>query len=398
MSSDDVSTTDRVTVAAWVPSMSVSLTPVTVTVWAVDQLALVNVSCEALTVASVVSDDVTLTTTFVVGALLSTTVNVSVLPTTVAVATVEASVTAIEPPVSTTVRPALSSSLTRTDTMVSAAESKQSSDDASTTAKVTAATLLPSPSESLTPVTVTVWVVNQLALVNVSCAVLTVASVASPLTTEMTTSVVGWAPRATVNVSVVAASVTPVDPFDSTTLGPQKSSSTTVTVTTVSGTESKASSLVASRTAKVTVVGAVSLPVVSLMAVKVTVWTVSQFALVNVRYSGLTVNCVGAELVTENVTLVAGWASRTTVKESAVPTSVGAATVFDTVTPADWAAAARGHALSSVKNTAMKATARLGMRPLWCRVYVTDSLLARLLRTRLGVGPPRHRPPCGGRP
>ena len=349
MSSDDVSTMARVTVAAWVPSMSVSLTPVTVTVWAVDQLALVNVNEAGDTVASPVSDDVTLTTTFVVGALLSTTVKVSVLPTVVAVATVDASVTAIEPPVSTTVRPALSSSLTRTDTMVSAAGSKQSSDEASTMARVTAGVWLPSPSASLTPVTVTVWVVDQLALVNVSCAVLTVASVVSPLTTEMTTSVVGWAPRATVNVSVVAASVTPVDPFDSTTLRPQKSSSTTVTLTTTSGTESKASSLVASRTARVTVADVVSLPVVSLVAVRVTVWAMSQLALVNVRYSGLTVNCVGAELVTENVTLVAGWASRTTVKVSAVPASVGAATVFDTVTPADWAIATRGCALSSIE-------------------------------------------------
>ena len=104
-------------VAAWVPSISVALTPVTVTVWAVDQLALVNVRCAMLTVASVVSDDITLTTTSVVGALLSTTVNVSVLPTVVAVVTVAASVTAIEPPVSTTVRPAPSSSLTRTATL-----------------------------------------------------------------------------------------------------------------------------------------------------------------------------------------------------------------------------------------------------------------------------------------
>jgi hypothetical protein len=72
-------------------------------------------------------------------------------------------------------------------------------------------------------------------------------------------------------------------------------------------------------------------------------------ALVNVRYRGEAVNCVGAELVTENVTLVEGWESRTTVNESAVPASVGAATVLDTVTPADWAIATRECELSSVK-------------------------------------------------
>jgi hypothetical protein len=58
---------------------------------------------------------------------------------------------------------------------------------------------------------------------------------------------------------------------------------------------------------------------------------------------------VGAELVTENVTLVEGWASKTTVNESSVPASVGAATTFDTVTPADWAIATRECELSSVK-------------------------------------------------
>ena len=74
-------------------------------------------------------------------------------------------------------------------------------------------------------------------------------------------------------------------------------------------------------------------------------------ALVNVRYSELTVNCVGAEFVTERVTLAVGWVSRTTVKESAVPVSVGDTTVFDTVTPADWAIATRECELISVART-----------------------------------------------
>jgi hypothetical protein len=143
---------------------------------------------------------------------------------------------------------------------------------------------------------------------------------------------------------------------------------------------------------------------VSLMAVKVTVWTVSQFALVNVRYSGLTVNCVGAELVTENVTLVEGWASRTTVNESTVPASVGAATVLDTVTPADWAAAAKGHAPSNVANTAMKAIARtaFGLLGGLETTAVHNVFMLPLSRlspcSRFRVEPPRHRPPCGGRP
>ena len=80
---------------------------------------------------------------------------------------------------------------------------------------------------------------------------------------------------------------------------------------------------------------------------------------VNVRYSGLTVNCVGAELVTDNVTLVEGWASRTTVNVSAVPASVGAAVVLETVMPADWATAAMGQAMSSVESIARKVAARL---------------------------------------
>ena len=95
-----------------------------------------------------------------------------------------------------------------------------------------------------------------------------------------------------------------------------------------------------------------------MVAVRVTVWGVSQLALVNVRYSELTVNCVGAEFVTERVTLAVGWVSRTTVKESAVPASVGDATVFDTVTPADWAIATRECELISVART-MKRMANL---------------------------------------
>ncbi len=61
---------------------------------------------------------------------------------------------------------------------------------------------------SSTPVTVTVCGVPQVTLVNVSVAGLTVASPVSLLPTVSTTSVAGWAARATVNVCDVPASLT----------------------------------------------------------------------------------------------------------------------------------------------------------------------------------------------
>ena len=67
------------------------------------------------------------------------------------------------------------------------------------------------------PVTVTVWVVFQLELVNVNWAGDTVASPVSGLATSMTTLLPGWLSRTTVNVSVPPASVTDADVFDSVT-------------------------------------------------------------------------------------------------------------------------------------------------------------------------------------
>ena len=64
-------------------------------------------------------------------------------------------------------------------------------------------------------------------------------------------------------------------------------------------------------------------------------------------------------MVTDNVTLVVGWVSRTTVNVSAVPDSVGAAVVLETVMPADWATAAMGQAMSSVESIARRVVARL---------------------------------------
>ena len=72
----------------------------------------------------------------------------------------------------------------------------------------------PSSTESSTPVTVTVWGVDQLATVNVSVDGDTVASPVSPEATDSTTSLVGGTSKATVNVSVEPPSVTDAVVFD----------------------------------------------------------------------------------------------------------------------------------------------------------------------------------------
>ena len=91
------------------------------------------------------------------------------------------------------------------------------------------------------------------------------------LTTDTVTSVVGLAPRVTVKVSVVAVSLTMVDPLDSTKTTPQVSSSTTVAVTIVESTSSYESSLVASSTDKVMTAVESPSSAVSLTAVRVIV-------------------------------------------------------------------------------------------------------------------------------
>ena len=117
--------------------------PVTVTVCGVSQLLDVNVRVLAevpLTWASVVSDEVTVTTTLSPGAgcMSSTTVNVSVLPD-------EASLTDVDPPVWVTVRPgAASMSVVVTDTVWLSTESKSSSELPSLTDSVAVEVWLPS--------------------------------------------------------------------------------------------------------------------------------------------------------------------------------------------------------------------------------------------------------------
>ncbi len=96
-SADEASTTDTVTVVVWVPSITLSSMPVTVTVWAVSQFEFVNVNDAGDTVTSPVSVDPTDMTTSDAGWASSTTVNESVDP---------ASDTAVDPPDNATVTPA----------------------------------------------------------------------------------------------------------------------------------------------------------------------------------------------------------------------------------------------------------------------------------------------------
>ena len=87
--SEEPSTTEKVTAVVWTPSMAVSSTPVTVTVWAVFQFELVNVNWAGDTAASPVSPDVALMTTSEDGWVLSATVNVAVVPVSDTVAVVQ---------------------------------------------------------------------------------------------------------------------------------------------------------------------------------------------------------------------------------------------------------------------------------------------------------------------
>ena len=76
------------TVVAWSPSAVASSTPVTVTVWALFQLALVNVRVAGDIVSSPVSADVTDKTTSEEGWASKAAVNVAVVPDSFTVANV----------------------------------------------------------------------------------------------------------------------------------------------------------------------------------------------------------------------------------------------------------------------------------------------------------------------
>ena len=89
------------------PSSTTSLTPVTVTVRGVFQLAAVNVRLDTLTVPSVVSLELRPIVTSAVGCDVNTTVNVAVPPASVVV----------RPKVGVTVMPAASLSVLVTETL-----------------------------------------------------------------------------------------------------------------------------------------------------------------------------------------------------------------------------------------------------------------------------------------
>ena len=140
------------------PSMMSSSIPVMVAICGVSQFAGVKVRVD-VTVASPVSSEVSVITTLESGWASSTTVNVSVVPD---------SATPVDPPNSTTVKPAWSLSVVMAATVWSLSASKSSSESASTTEIVMVVPWSPSMMSSSTPVTVTVCAVSQFAAVNVN--------------------------------------------------------------------------------------------------------------------------------------------------------------------------------------------------------------------------------------
>ena len=158
-------------------------------------------------------------TTFEDGWASKTTVNESVEPV---------SATAVELLDSTTVKP--QGSFVVTSTFWSLKESKLLSELPSLTAKVISVPVwFPSTALSATPVTVTVWALFQLPVVNVREALSTVASSVSSEVTLITTFELGWASNTTVNVSVVPVSETVTAVLDL--VKPAESLSAVATVT-----------------------------------------------------------------------------------------------------------------------------------------------------------------------
>src|SRR2546422_1063295 len=139
------------------PSWTRSSTPVTVTVCATFQFAVVKVSDAGATVPSVRSELVNPTVTFAVGWLVRTTVNAAAPPASVVV----------NPEVGFTLIPATSLSLFVTDTSAAFRLLYLFNDLAA--AEISTLSLLdPLPTRSSTPVTVTVWATFQFAVVNVT--------------------------------------------------------------------------------------------------------------------------------------------------------------------------------------------------------------------------------------
>ena len=146
VSSELASSTVMVTVEVIVPSTRSSSTPVTVTVRGVFQFSVLKVN-GVFTVASPVSLEVMVRTTFDAGCAFRTMVKVSVVPV---------SATEVDPPDCATVKPATSLSVVVVDTVWSVTASKSLSELASSTVMVTVEVIVPSTKLSSTPVTVTV--------------------------------------------------------------------------------------------------------------------------------------------------------------------------------------------------------------------------------------------------
>ena len=296
LSSELRSTTEMVTVEFCVPSARSSSAPVTITVCGESQFADVKVSDPGETVDSSVSSDEMAMTTSEIGSEFSTTVKLSVSPS---------SFTPVDPPDSITVNPAVSLSVVVTETAWSATLSKSSSEFPSTIESVTAVIWLSSSTQSLIPVAVTVCGVFQLAAVKVSVAGLTVTSPVSAEVTEIWTSLVGWASRTTLNVSVVLDSFTSVPDSVSVMVNPATSSSVVEAVTVWSVTLSKSSSDIASTIVTVIVEFIVPSIMSSSTPVTVTVCAVSQFSDVKVTVP-VTVDSPASDEVMERTTLLSG--------------------------------------------------------------------------------------------
>ena len=209
--------TEIVIVVSCGPSVAVSSTPVTVTVWALSQFADVNEIDVGNTVASLVLREDTMRTTLEVGWVSSTTLNVPVDPASVTVTVVP-----------DRVYPATSSSNVVAVRVWSANGSNALSLEASTES-VIVVTWVPSSMSSSTLATVTVCALSQLPDVNVNVAGDTVTSPSSKDKTEMTTGKNGSESRTTVNESIdpVSSTISAVTSCEY----PVSSSSLVVTVT-----------------------------------------------------------------------------------------------------------------------------------------------------------------------
>src|SRR6478735_1697618 len=175
-----------------------SSTPVTVTCWATFQVVAVKESVAGATVPSVTVSLERAMLTGPSGWDLRTTVKVAVVPGVVAQV------------VGATVMPTLSSSTLTTDTVLVASAAYLAS--APEALSDTVYDWLPSATFSSTPVTVTVCGVDQLLAVNVSEAGATVPSLVALLEAATVTLAVGCEPSATVNVTLVPASVVSKSP------------------------------------------------------------------------------------------------------------------------------------------------------------------------------------------